>query len=170
LKEVAFQADGHPVILYLTTKGYESGPKNGPRYWHTARWTGKDWKILPFTTSDHNYDHGALWIEANGDWRVIAPTAPGPQAYTTGGDMVMWLSKDQGATWKRVKQLTHSKTVNHTYAKKPISAQEDFYALWADGDTLQPSPSRIYFANRKGEVFVLPDKMTGEAAKPRRLR
>lgn len=174
LKEVAFQADGNPVILYLTTKGYESGPKNGPRYWHTARWTGNEWKILPFTTSDHNYDHGGLWIEANGDWRVIAPTEPGPQAYTTGGDMVMWLSKDKGVTWKRVKQLTQSKDVNHTYAKKPIGAREDFYAIWADGDTLKPlgkpTTSHIYFANRKGDVFMLPEKMSGETAKPARVR
>jgi hypothetical protein len=170
LKDVAFLADGNPVILYLTTKGYESGPKNGPRYWHTARWTGNEWKTLPLTTSDHNYDHGGLWIDANGDWRVIAPTAPGPQPHTTGGDMVMWLSKDRGETWNPVKRLTRAKAFNHTYAKRPLGAQDDFYALWADGDTLQPSPSRIYFANKKGEVFAMPEKMSGETAKPARLR
>jgi hypothetical protein len=171
LKEVAFQADGHPVILFLTTKGYQSGPQNGPRHWHTARWTGSEWKILPFTTSDHNYDHGGLWIEPNGDWRVIAPTAPGPQPYTTGGDMVMWISKDKGVTWKIVKRLTQSATVNHTYAKKPIDAHPDFYAFWADGDTLKPSSSRIYFTNRSGSaVYMLPERMRGAFAKPIRVR
>jgi hypothetical protein len=170
LKDVAFLADGKPVILYLTTKGYESGPKNGPRYWHTARWTGSEWKILPFTTSDHNYDHGGLWIEPNGGWRIIAPTAPGPQPYTTGGDMVMWLSRDQGVSWKQVKQMTRAKAFNHTYAKRPIGARDGFYALWADGDTLKASSSRIYFANKKGEVFVMPEKMSAETAKPERLR
>jgi hypothetical protein len=88
--------------------------------------------------------------------------------------MVMWLSKDKGVTWKRVKQLTQSKAVNHTYAKKPIGARDDFYAIWADGDTLKPlgkpTMSRIYFANRKGDVFVLPEKMSGDAVKPARLR
>ncbi len=170
LKDVAFLADGKPVILYLTTKGYESGPMNGPRYWHTARWTGGEWKILPFTTSDHNYDHGGLWIERNGDWRVVAPTAPGPQPYTTGGDMVMWLSRDLGVSWKQAKRMTRAKAFNHTYAKRPIGARDDFYALWADGDTLKPSASRIYFANKKGEVFVMPEKMSAETAKPERLR
>ncbi|BDC48514.1 hypothetical protein F183_A08300 [Bryobacterales bacterium F-183] len=170
LKEVAFQPDGNPVMLYLTTTGYESGPKNGLRKWYTARWTGTEWKIQPFTTSDHNYDHGGLWIESNGDWRVIAPTAAGPQPYTTGGDMVLWQSKDQGATWKQLKQLTNSRTVNHTYAKKPVNAHRDFYAFWADGDTLKRGPSQLYFANRDGDVFVLPSVMTGETAKPVRVR
>ena len=84
--------------------------------------------------------------------------------------MVLWRSKDQGATWKQVKRLTHAKTVNHTYAKKPVDARPDFYAIWADGDTLRPSTSNLYFANRAGDVFVLPKVMTGETPKPTRVR
>lgn len=171
LKEVAFDRDGHPVILYLTTKGFEPGPANGPRQWYTARWTGRDWQIRPVTQSDHNYDHGGLWIEPDGAWRIFAPTAPGPQPDTTGGDMVMWLSGDRGQTWRNVRQLTHAKEWNHTYAKKPVHAHPDFYALWADGDTLKPSNSRLYFTNRQGSaVWQLPEKMTGDFAKPTRLR
>ena len=172
LKDLAFDRAGRPVILYLLTKGFESGPANGPRRWHTARWTGTEWQIRPFTTSDHNYDHGALWINRkDGSWQVIAPTAPGPQAYTTGGDMVLWRSVDQGATWKQVRQLTQSKHWNHTYAKRPMDAQPDFYALWADGDTLRPSGSNLYFTNKNGTaVFRLPGRMAGETARPERVR
>jgi len=170
LKEVVFGNDGHPVILYLTSGGYESGPKNDPRIWHTARWTGKNWEIRQFTRSDHNYDFGALWIEPDGTWRVIAPTDPGPQPYTTGGDMVMWTSKDQGRSWKRVRKLTAAKERNHTYARKPVNAHPDFYALWADGDTKKPSVSYLYFTNREGTaVWRLPPKMTGEFAKPEKI-
>ena len=103
-------------------------------------------------------------------WRVIAPTAPGPQPYTTGGDMVMWLSRDQGASWREVKQLTHAARVNHTYARKPVNAQPDFYALWADGDTLKPSESSLYFTDREGTaVWRLPAKMTGDFARPEKV-
>ncbi len=31
LRDVVFGRDGNPVILYLTSEGYESGPKDGPR-------------------------------------------------------------------------------------------------------------------------------------------
>ncbi|MDX1981612.1 MAG: BNR-4 repeat-containing protein [Bryobacteraceae bacterium] len=170
LKEVAFDLDGHPVILYLTSRGYESGPKHGPRKWHTARWNGRRWEIRRFTTSDHNYDFGALWIEADGAWRVIAPTDPGPQPYTTGGDMVMWTSRNQGASWKREKRLTAAREFNHTYARKPVNAHPDFYALWADGDTKKPSVSHLYFTDRAGTaVWRLPRRMTGAMAKPERI-
>lgn len=170
LKEVAFDAAGHPVILYLTTRGYASGPANGARAWYTARWTGREWDVRPVTSSDHNYDHGALWIEPDGAWRVIAPTAPGPQPHTTGGDMVMWLSRNQGASWQRVRQLTQAGRWNHTYAKKPVNAHPDFYAWWADGDTLKPSESSLYFTNRDGAgVWKLPAAMTAEFARPERV-
>lgn len=166
MKDLAFTARGHPVILFLTSKGYNPGPESGPYQWQTARWSGERWEFRPFTTSDHNYDHGSLYIEADGTWRVIAPTDPGPQAFGTGGDMVMWLSRDEGVTWTRTATLTKNSRYNHTYARKPVNAHPDFYALWADGSPLEPTPSSIYFATREGKVFRLPAKMTGETAKP----
>jgi len=167
LKTVDFDAAGRPVILFLTSGGHKPGPKNGPRQWKTARWTGQSWEILDFTTSDHNYDYGPLYIESDGAWRVIAPTAPGPEPDTTGGDMVMWLSHDRGHNWRRVRQLTHGDRYNHTYARKPVDANPGFYALWADGDTLKPSESSLYFTNKTGtHVWRLPVKMSGDFARP----
>lgn len=171
VKEVAFGQDGHPVILYLTTKGFASGPAAGPRRWYTARWTGQEWQHRLLTESDHNYDHGGLWVETDGTWQVIAPTEPGPQPFTTGGDMVLWRSKDQGASWTKVKQLTKAAHWNHTYARKPVNAHPAFYAYWADGDTLRPSQSRLYFTDREGKaVWQLPTQMRGDWAKPLRVK
>ncbi len=166
LKDIAFTAAGEPVILYLTSKGYNPGPASGPFQWHTARWDGRAWVFRPCVTSDHNYDHGSLAIEADGTWRLIAPTDPGPQPWGTGGEMVMWTSRDQGATWERVRQLTRDSRLNHTYARKPVNAHPDFYALWADGSPLEPTPSSLYFATREGRVFRLPREMTGPTAFP----
>ena len=170
LKNLDFDAEGRPVILYLTTKGWEPGPRHGPRQWWTARWDGARWVILPFTTSDHNYDSGTLSIEPDGEWRIVAPTDPGPQPYTTGGDMVLWSSHDRGRNWKRLRRLTRAAAHNHTYARKPVGARPDFYWLWADGDTLKPSDSYLYFATRDGDVFQLPPVMKSETARPARLR
>ncbi len=168
IKDLTFDARHRPVLLYLTSRGYASGPANGPRTWQTARWTGTAWEIRPFTTSDHNYDFGSLYIERGGTWRAIAPTEPGPQPYTTGGEMVMWTSADQGRTWKKARQLTHNSRYNHTYARRPVNAHPDFYALWADGDTKAPSESSLYFCNRAGEVWRLPAVMNTEFERPSR--
>ena len=73
--------------------------------------------------------------------------------------MVMWTSRDEGATWKRVKSLTPNSTTMHTYARRPLNAHPDFYAIWADGNTRRPSESRLYFADRSGVVRQFPAEM-----------
>lgn len=171
LKDFEFDAQGRPVILYLTSRGYASGPANDPRTWYTARWTGSRWEIRPFTTSDHNYDFGSLYIEPDGAWRIIAPTEPGPQRYCTGGEMVMWISRDQGQTWKKLRQLTSDSPFNHTYARRPVNAHPDFYALWADGHAKQPSDSSLYFTDKAGtHVWRLPPLMKDEFERPQIVR
>lgn len=171
LKTLEFDAAGRPVILFMTSKGWQPGPRNDPRIWWTARWTGSAWEIREVCRSDHNYDFGSLYLEPGGLWRLIAPTDPGPQPYGTGGEMVMWISRDRGASWQRLRTLTRNSPRNHSYARKPVNPHPDFYALWADGDTRQPSECRLYFTNRDGTaVWRLPARMTGEFARPERVR
>ncbi len=170
LKTVQFTPAGHPVILYLTSGGFEAGPKNDPRTWKTAHWTGAEWVVRDVTTSTHNYDFGAMYLEADDRWRLIAPTEPGPQPTSAGGEVVMWISRDQGESWTQVKQLTKDSPRNHTYVRQPLDAHPDFYAFWADGHGLEKSESRLYFCDRDGRVWQLPTKMTGETAKPLRVK
>ena len=166
LKDINFDAAGRPIVLYLTSGGYEPGPKNDPRTWFTAHWMGDSWQRRTFTTSDHNYDFGSLYVE-EGLWRIIAATDPGPQSYGTGGEIVMWTSRDEGQTWTKVKQLTHDSKLNHTYPRRPVDAQPQFYALWADGNPLERSESSLYFTDREGShVWRLPAQMDGDFAKP----
>ena len=167
LKDLAYDGDGRPVILFLTSKGYQSGPQNDPRTWYTLRWDGAAWQRSDaITTSDHNYDHGSLYLESGGTWRIIAPTQTGPQAYNPGGEMVMWTSADEGQTWTS-KQLTHGSLFNHTYARRPLHAHPDFYALWADGHAREPSTFRLYFTNKQGDkVWQLPERMEAPFAHP----
>lgn len=167
ISDTAYDKNGHPVIFYNLSKGFESGPKNGMKLCMTARWTGKEWEFRKVTQTDHNYDMGSLYIEDDGAWRIIAPTDPGPQAWLAGGEMVMWLSKDQGETWTRVRSLTSGSAMNHTYARKPVNAREDFYAFWADGNAFEPSVSRLYFTNKAGDkVMMLPYTMTRDTEMP----
>ena len=166
LKDILFDSDGHPVIVYLTSAGMERGPGSAPRRWTTARWTGGEWLIRPAMESDDNYDTGSLYIEEDNTWRLIAPTDDGPQPNYTGGEMVMWTSNDQGSTWTRAKEMTHGSARNHTYARRPVNAHPDFYALWADGMGGGLSDSRICFCDRDGNVRVLPEKMENDFAQP----
>lgn len=167
LKDLNFDVKGRPVILFLTSKGYEPGPANGPRQWQLLHWSGKQWMRRTLTHSGNNYDHGSLYIEPDGTWRIIAPTDPGPQPYNPGGEMVLWRSADEGRTWERLKALTRNSPRNHTYARRPFNAHPDFYALWADGHGRQPSESHLYFTNQRGEhVWRLPAKMNGDSANP----
>jgi len=159
LKDICYDEHDRPVILYLTSKGYQSGPKNDPRTWTIARWTGRAWDIRPAMTSDNNYDMGSLWIGTGGTWRIIGPTQPGPQPYNPGGEIAIWASDDRGESWRKSRQLTSGSERNHTYVRRPVNAHPDFFALWADGHGREPSLSMLYFCDRQGNVRVLPRKM-----------
>ncbi|HSU13924.1 BNR-4 repeat-containing protein [Longimicrobium sp.] len=167
LKDLKFDEQGHPVILYLTTSTYLPGPSAVPRMWHTARWTGTEWVYRDVAASDHAYDHGSLYLESDGSWRVVAPMDPGPQPYTTGGSMVYLRSTDQGLTWTREMGISPG-AMNQTYARGPVNADPGFYAFWADGNTLARSVSHIYFATRDGRSYQLPEQMGETTARPSR--
>ena len=161
IKDLQYDEAGRPVIVFLTSKGYESGPKSGPRWFTLAKWTGKEWRFHRIAETDHNYDHGAIYLENSGQWRFIGTTGKGPQPWGTGGEVEMWLSTDRGGTWTRTREVTRNSRYNHSYPRRPLNAHPDFYALWADGNAFAPSDSRLYFTNREGDrVRDLPARMT----------
>lgn len=169
LKDIRYDDQGKPVILFLTSSGYEAGPKNDPRTWTLACWTDGRWEIRPAMLSDNNYDMGSLYLEEVGIWRIIAPTETGPQPYNPGGEVAMWMSKDRGMTWQKVKPLTSGSERNHTYVRRPVNAHPGFYALWADGHGRQPSESSLFFCDKEGNVYVLPRQMGEDFAVPQLL-
>jgi hypothetical protein len=162
LKDLNFDAEGRPVILYLLSRGGSAGPDAGPRRWHTARWDGSAWEVREAMRSDNNFDTGCLHVASGGAWRVIAPTGPGPQAFNAGGQVEVWASDDCGVTWHRQRVLTADAARNHTFVRRPADAHEDFGAIWADGDTRRRSASDFYFCDAAGRrAFRLPRQMTG---------
>lgn len=170
LKDMMYDQNDNPVILFLTSKGYESGPKNDPRTWRVAQWTGQKWKINSVTNSDNNYDMGSLWLQNENNWHIFAPTETGPQPYNPGGEVAFWASSNSGKTWRKVKQLTLESERNHTYVRRPVHAHPDFYAFWADGHGRKPSESTLYFCDIEGNVYMLPREMKSDFEKPNLLR
>ncbi|KPK78937.1 MAG: hypothetical protein AMJ81_14255, partial [Phycisphaerae bacterium SM23_33] len=169
LKDLNFDARGNPVILVLTSGGWEPGPESGPRRWTTVHWTGRKWEVRAQIESDSNYDTGCLHVDGDGTWRIVGPTETGPQPYNPGGEMALWTSTDRGATWTKTRQMTRDSKFNHTYARRPVNAHDDFYAFWADGHGRRPSPSRLYFCNKAGQAFRLPPAMKGPWAEPEKV-
>lgn len=168
INDLTYDQHGYPVILYVTSKGYRSGPISGKRKWYTTRFTGQDWVTRRVTFSDNNYDMGSLYIDHEGIWRMVGPTDKGPQHYNTGGEMVMWTSLDQGKRWRK-KKLTEKSKYNHTYARRPVNVHPDFYAFWADGHGREKSISRLYFADKQGNVYRLPFDMEDDFTFPERI-
>lgn len=166
MKDITTDAGGHPVILVVTSADHRPGPEGEPRTWTIARWTGHAWRLSEVTDTTHNYDMGSLYIESSNHWRILAPTEPGPQHWGTGGEMALWVSDDDGGTWRLQRQVTTGSQRNHAYARRPVNADPGFYAFWADGNPDELSPSRLYFADRDGNAWRLPARIDGEAVEP----
>jgi hypothetical protein len=166
LKDLQLDRAGRPVMVYLLSRSFEPGPGVGARTLMVAKWAGDAWQFQEVATTDHNYDSASLSFDRDGKWRIISPTDPGPQPFGTGGEMIVYVSPDEGATWGTERVLTAGSRLNHSYARRPVNASPDFVALWADGNAREPSESRIYFCNAKGDVFRLPKKMENETARP----
>lgn len=170
LKDIGFDLEGNPVLLTITSGYHQSGPKAEPRVWTIAHYKENEWTFHEMTNATHNYDMGSLYIEADGTWRIIAPTEPGPQYYGTGGEIAVWTSHDQGKSWKKLSDVTQHSERNHGYARRPVSAHPDFYAFWADGNPDSLSISRLYFTNQNVEkLWILPYEMKSDYSMPERL-
>jgi len=169
VNDLSFDADGNPVVLAVVSKKFQPGPDPFPREWTIIHWTEGKWTFHKVCESTHNYDMGSLYIE-KGSWTIIGPTEPGPQKWGTGGEMALWQSSDEGVSWGKIRNITRNSLYNHSYARRPLNANDDFYDFWADGDADKISPSGIYFTNKTGDkVWKLPYAMKNDFEKPIRI-
>jgi len=168
--DVNFDRAGNPILLYVTSRAGEPGPKGDPREWTVSHWKNGAWRTHVITTSGHNYDMGSLYVE-NDRWVVIGPTGRKPQRHGTGGEMDLWVSKDEGQTWRKERAVTSRSAFNHSYARRPLAAKDPFFAFWADGHPNTMTKSRLFFTDSRSEhVWRLPYDMKGEFATPQRVR
>ena len=73
LKDIRYDEQGRPIIVFITSSTYEPGPDNLVT-WRIARWTGSQWEIHAITQSDNNYDMGSLYLLRSKKWMLIAPS------------------------------------------------------------------------------------------------
>lgn len=168
IKDVGFDEKGNPIALYLTGKGHQPGPENGPRKWFVLYWNGAAWENHPIAESNHNYDSGSLFIRDN-KWTVVAPFEDGPQRWGGGGEIIIYESEDKGKTWKK-KQITSNSSRNHNYIRKTVNGEDSFLYFWADGDPDNFSRSELYFGNNEGEIWKMPYDMKKENQRPVKIK
>lgn len=170
LNDLNFDKDGNPVILAVISNDFKPGPKGDPREWTILHHKNGRWNLHKVCTSTHNYDMGSLYIEGN-LWRIIGPTETGPQKWGAGGEMALWESNNEGKSWQKIRNLTQNSSLNHSYARRPLKASDEFYSFWADGNPDKLSESRLYFSDRTGKkVWMLPYDMHSVIEKPIRLK
>jgi hypothetical protein len=162
--DLNFDPRGNPILLYVTSGDARPGPAGDPRHWQVTRWTGAAWDTDVLAPAPHNYAMGSLWV-TDADWRIIAPTEAGPQAPGAGGEIALWISRDQGESWSKDRQITSGSPFNHNYVRRPLLAKDPFFAFWADGNPNQPSESRLFFCDSTGtRIHQLPYQMGGDSA------
>lgn len=165
LRNIAFSQTGTPAILHLICHKSKMSPAQNSRMLTISRWAIREWETGAALRSDHNLDGGELVIDRM-KWYLMVPTIAGPQPKTAGGDLVRWMSEDAGRSWYPLR-LTNNSEVNHNWPRHPLNANAGMDFLWADGNTRKPSASRIYFADRQGNTYVLPTAMDADTAKPK---
>lgn len=168
IKDLNFDKDGNPVVIYVISDSHKTGPEGGKREWHSMHWDGSEWNVTKFTESSHCYDSGSIWVDGD-EWTIIAPTQPSSDTglyWGAGGEIQQWTSTDQGKTWEMTKQLTSDSGTNHTYVRRPFYAADGFYAFWADGRTDRFTRSNLYFCTKDGQIYRMPYEMTEEWQQP----
>ncbi len=99
----------------------------------------------------------------------IAPTGRGPQPYNMGR---LHCDVDQQASvqhWQKVRESKRGWELNQSYPRRPMSANPGFYTFWPDGKGRKPSKLNLYFSDKNGNVFMLPDTMNKFFMKPQRV-
>ena len=172
ITDLEYDSEGRPMIAYVTSKGFESGPESGPRDFCFARWDGKEWLFSKVCQVDNNYEFSNIYPEevGNGVVRLVGSFEDGPQGYNTGGEISQWISRDFGRTWSKEYQLTEGSLYNQCFPRRTVDASPDFYAFWADGSGREKSISNLRFSTKDGKVFELPRKMTKDWEAPSIVR
>ena len=97
IKDVNFDADGRPVVLFLTSKGISPARKTAPANGRPRAGPGTRWIDPPVHDLGPQLRPRLALHRARRPLARDRPDRARPQPFGTGGDMVMWTSPDQGA-------------------------------------------------------------------------
>lgn len=150
LKDIQLDSQGSPHVLFVESDcfTYETA-------WKLASLQERGWRVHDVATSDHMYDHGALVILRDDDFRIYAPTTA-TQPHEDGGDIEEWRSGDRGETWKNTAHITSGSTYSHNHVRTVLNHERgrgDFRVFWSYGDSVYPPATRDVRMHFYGEAL-----------------
>jgi hypothetical protein len=170
INDLNFDAEGNPVIVAIISRDIREGVIDNSLSLIVINWKGGKWNFNKVCDVDHNYDTGPIYTSA-GEWEIIAPTGKGPVENRTGGEMVQWVSRNEGRDWEKSTEITSGSIRNNSFPRRPRNNNKEFYSFWVDGDPDKLSPSQLFFTNQKcNKVWMLPFKMNKDFERPVRIK
>lgn len=154
IMDMEYDDEANPVIIYNVSSNPFPDDNASSSSLMVSFYKNNEWNTRFITTSDHNYNMGTLKI-TDQKWTIIAPTTPGPQKNAAGGELELWASYDKGYSWKQERRLTTNSINNHNYVKKVENTRNEFGYIWADGNAITPSDSRLYYTDGNGLTIQL---------------
>jgi hypothetical protein len=162
IKDLNFDRMGNPTVLYMSTFAPGIKARRLRKTWYTARWF-RQWYMTGLIMSDHIEDSGCLLIDERMNWTLPATTDPGLRPNVPGGDVVMWLSRDQGRSWYR-KTLTEGR---HCWSLvRPRRSNAELAFLWLGAELDDFNGASVYYSDESGQVRALPRAIPGDDAPP----
>lgn len=162
INDFALDGDGNPYILFNTGFWYQTVP-TGQGEWHLAVHTGGEWRIHRIAPCDHLFDRGAVVID--GPERISAYLPVGENGHD-GGEIAEYASTDGGASWERMKMLTHESRYVHNYVVRVIDRHPEFQVFWSygpsdqTGSSWRDEPSEVIMYGSNGIIGSLDDRRT----------
>ncbi len=170
INDLNFDDEGNPVIVAIISKDIRQGIVDNTLNLVVINWKDGKWNINKVCDVDHNYDTGPIYTSAR-EWKIIAPTNTGPSENRTGGELVQWVSRDEGKYWEKSVEITSASIRNNSFPRRPQNANKEFYSFWVDGDPDKFSPSQLYFTNQNcDKVWILPFIMKKDFERPERIK
>lgn len=154
LQDIQLDSQGNPYVLFNDghTLSYDCT-------WRVARLVDRQWTVQRVASADHMYDHGALALLADGDFRVYLPSHAA-QPHEDGGEIEEWQSADRGLSWTKTRAITSGSKYSHNHVKTAFGSQRgDFRVFWSYGDSTDPPETRTVDLYYFGESLDGPRRM-----------
>lgn len=153
IMDIVFDKNENPVILYNISDSYLPDKTVTVRFLKVAYFKDDSWNFKTISETDHNYNMGTIYVNED-SWKIAVPTKAGPQKGSPGGEIELWVSKNEGSSWNSEGVINYDDPFNHNYVRRVVNANSEFAFFWSSGHGFKPSESKLYFSDINGKNTI----------------